>query len=82
MTEKEARQRIAGMPINSRLQLIMKNGTIQDVMLASHDTGGTNEKVYDNLTVPALPPAIIVTGKRWGTYRINTEDIVSIARVG
>ncbi len=81
MTEKEVNEVIATLPVGARLQLVMKNGEIKDVVLASHETAALEEKKYDQLVVPALPPAIIVHGGRWGIYRIDTNDISHIARV-
>ncbi|MTI21624.1 hypothetical protein E1176_11390 [Fulvivirga sp. RKSG066] len=82
MTEKEAKEAIKDIPVGSKLQLIMKNGDIVEVVLASQDTAAVEKKDYDSVVVPALLPAIIVQGKRWGTYRIETSDIVKIARIG
>ena len=82
MNQEEAKDIIKDIPVGSKLQLIKNNGDIIDVVLASHDTEPVEEKRYDNLTVPALPPAITVQGGRWGTYRIDIEDIVKIAYVG
>ncbi len=82
MKEEEAKKIIKDIPVGSKLQLIKSNGDIIDVVLASHETESVEEKKYDNLTVPALPPAITVQGGRWGTYRIDLDDIVKIAHVG
>lgn len=82
MTEEEVRKIIEDIPTGSRLQIIMTSGEIKDVVLASHDTGALEEKNYEQLVVPALPPAIIVHGGRWGTYRIEVGDIMHIAHVG
>ena len=82
MTESEVKEFIDDIPVGSKLQVIKKNGDIMDVVLASHDTAPTEKKVYDGLEVPALPPAIIVQGSRWGTFRIDVDEILKIARVG
>lgn len=82
MTEAEIKAVIADIEIGARLQVIKTNGDILDVILASHETGPTEEKQYDKLVVPAMPPALIVHGGRWGSYRINAGDIVKIAKVG
>ncbi len=60
---------------------LLANGDIIDVTLASHDTQATEEKKYDNLVIPAMPPAVIVQGGRWGTYRIDASEIVNIAEI-
>jgi hypothetical protein len=82
MTEDEVIEVIRDFPIGAKLQLIKTNGDIIEVVLASHETGGLEMKVYDNLVVPPLPPALSVHGGRWGTYRIDIEEIVNIALVG
>ena len=83
MTEKEALKIIQDIPIGSSIQVIKKNGGIMEVRLASHEGGGTEEKDYGQLVVPALPPAIIVQGgTRFGNFRLELDKIVDIARVG
>ncbi len=82
MTEQEALDNIRDIPIGAKLQLIKKNGDIVQVQLASHDVSGTEKKEYGELVVPALPPAItVVGGTRFGKFRIDVEDLVSIAWV-
>ena len=82
MSETEAKEVIKNIPIGSMLQLIKKNGTIIEVRLASHEVSGTEKKDYGDLTVPALPPALIVRGgTRFGNFRIDTDEIVKIARI-
>ena len=82
MTEAEAQNIIKDIPVGAKLQFIKKDGSIIDAVLASHDTNAIEEKEYDNVKVPELPPAIIVQGGRWGVYRQELEDIINIARVG
>ncbi len=82
MTELEIQAVIKDIEVGSKLQVIKTNGDILDVILASHDTAAVEEKQYEKLVVPAMPPALIVHGGRWGSYRINAEDIVKIAKVG
>jgi len=82
MTQEEAQEAIKDIPVGSRLQLIKNNGEIVEVVLASRETSAVEEKTYDQLTVPELPPAITVQGGRWGTYRIDLDDIVKIAQIG
>lgn len=82
MTEKDAHAIIKELPIGAKLQLIKKTGEIVDVQLANHDTSKIAKKQYDDLTIPELPPALIVQGQRMGTYRIALEDIVKISHVG
>lgn len=81
MTELEVKELIQGIPIGSKLELIKKNGDIVQVMLASHDVSGTEQKDYGAIVVPALPSALTVLGNRFGKYRIDTDDIVKIAWV-
>ena len=81
MTEKEIKATIANMAVGSKLQVIKTNGDILDVTLASHETGATDEKQYEKLKVPSMPPALIVHGGRWGSYRINADEIVKIAKI-
>ena len=38
MTELEAKRILKDIPVGSKLQIIMKNGDINDVVLGSHDT--------------------------------------------
>jgi len=82
MTEKEAQNIIKDLPIGSKLQVVKKNGDIVEVVLASHETKSLEKKSYDNLEVPELPPAIIVQGGRWGTFRMELEQISNIAQIG
>ena len=83
MTQQEAKNLIQNIPIGARLQLIKTNGSIIEVRLASHEVEGTEQKIYGELEVPALSPAIIVQGTtRFGNFRIDTDDIVDIARIG
>ncbi len=81
MTEKEAQLAISNIPVGGKLQLLKKNGDIVEVTLASHDTEAIDEKVYDNITVPTMPPALIVQGKRWGIFRQELDEIVNIAHI-
>jgi len=82
MKEKEAQEIIKDLPIGSKLQVVKKNGDIIEVVLASHDTQAIEKKSYDELEVPKLPPAIIVQGARWGTFRMELEEISNIAQIG
>lgn len=82
MSEQEVQEIIKYIPTGSKLQLLKRNGDIIDVVLASHDTSAVEKKVYDDIEVPELPPALTVQGKRWGTFRIEINDIVKIAHVG
>ena len=82
MTEKEVQETIRNIPVGGKLQLIKTNGDIIEVVLASHDTSGTDKKDYGKVEVPALKPALIVQGGRWGVYRIDTDEIVQIAQIG
>ena len=82
MTQEEAKANIQDMPVGSKLQLIKTNGDIIEVVLASQNTAGIDEIGDGNMVMPAMPPAIIVQGKRWGVYRIDTDEIVRIARIG
>ncbi|MEM0939273.1 MAG: hypothetical protein AAF600_04200 [Bacteroidota bacterium] len=80
MTEQEALEVIRNVPLGSKLQLIKKTGGIVEVKLASHDVSGTEEKDYGTLVVPALPPALTVQGgTRFGSFRIDIENIIKIA---
>lgn len=82
MSEKEAKEIIQSIPIGSRLQLLKKTGEVFDVVLASHDTSGTEKKDYGTIVVPALPPALTVQGgTRFGSFRVELEDLVKIAWV-
>jgi len=82
MTEKEVKDIIKDLPIGAQLEVIMKNGDVIDVNLSSHETSGKEAKEYNDVKVPALPPALIVNGKRWASYRIEIDDISNIVRVG
>ena len=82
MNKSEVIDSIKDIPVGSKIQLVKKNGDIIDAVLASHETEGTELKDYGELKVPALPPAIIVQGKRWGTFRVEIDELVKIARVG
>lgn len=80
MTESEVKNKIQKIPLGSRLQLIKKSGEILEVRLASHEVSGTEEKDYGTIKAPALPPAITVQGgSRFGSFRIEVEEIVEIA---
>ena len=82
MTQQEVMAAIKDIPVGAKLQLIKKNGIIADVVLASHEVTGTERKEYENLVVPALPPALIVHGgARFGRFRIDTDDLINIAWV-
>jgi hypothetical protein len=81
MTEKELQETIEEMPIGAKLQIVKTNGDILDVVLASHETGAVEQKSYGDVEMPALPPAITVQGGRWGTYRIDADEIVKVARI-
>ncbi len=81
MTEQETQDIIKDFPIGSILQIIKTNGDILEVTLASHDTAGFEKMEQRTVSVPELPPAITVQGKRWGTFRIEIEDLVKIARI-
>ncbi|GAA5031717.1 hypothetical protein GCM10011506_20170 [Marivirga lumbricoides] len=83
MTEEEAKSVIQRIPIGAKLQLIKKNGSIADVSLASHDISSIPKKEYGHITVPELPPALIVFGgTRFGKFRIEIREISNIAWVG
>ena len=83
MNIKQVKDTIKDLPIGSKLQLIKKNGDIIEVKLADHEVSGTEKKEYGELEVPALPPALIVTGgTRFGKFRIDIDELVDIARVG
>jgi hypothetical protein len=80
MNREEAIESIKTIPLGSKIQLIKKNGVITEVVLASHEVEETIEKQYGNIVVPALPPALIVKGgTRFGSFRIEIDDIVKIA---
>lgn len=81
MTEQETQDLIKDIPVGSKLQIIKTNGDIVEVTLASHETTGFDKKEQRTVEVPELPPAITVQGKRWGTFRIDLQDIVKIARI-
>ncbi len=83
MTEKEAQEAIKEIPIGSKLELIKKDGQVVQVILASHEVKGTEEKDYGAIVVPALPAALTVQGgTRFGSYRIDVEELVKVAWVG
>ncbi|WP_420578286.1 hypothetical protein [Ekhidna sp.] len=80
MSEEEIKHAIKDIPVGAKLQLIKSNGDIIEVRLSSHDVSGTEEKDYGELVVPALPPAITVQGgSRFGSFRIEAQEIVKIA---
>ena len=81
MTESEAQKVIKYLPTGSRLELIKSDGSVIEVVLASHETHGFERKEYNNLVVPEMPPALLVQGKRWGVFRIVLDEIVNIAHV-
>ena len=82
MTKEETKSVIKNIPLGAKIQVIKKSGNIMDVRLSSHEVNETPEKKYESLTVPQLPPAILVNGHiRQGNYRIDIEDIVKIAWV-
>ena len=82
MTAKEVKGIIEEIPVGSRLQVIKTNGDIIEVSLASNEVSTIEPKIYNDLNIPAQPPAIEVQGGRWGTYRLEISEIVNIARVG
>jgi len=83
MTEKETIDSIKEIPIGSTLQLIKKNGEVLYVILASHDVSGTEKLDYGSITGPALPPALTVQGgTRFGSFRVDLDELVRIAWVG
>ena len=81
MTEQEARKAISEIPVGGKLQLLKKNGDIVELVLASHELEALEEKVYGKEVVPKMPPALIVQGKRWGTFRQDLEEVLSIAHI-
>lgn len=82
MTKEDAKEAIKNIPIGAKIQIIQKSGNIMDVRLSSHEVNKTEEKRYETVTVPELPPALLVHGHiRQGNYRIELEDIVRIAWV-
>jgi vacuolar-type H+-ATPase subunit D/Vma8 len=82
MTKEDAKEAIKNIPIGAKIQIIQKSGNIMDVRLSSHEVNKTEEKRYEMVTVPELPPALLVHGHiRQGNYRIELEDIVRIAWV-
>jgi hypothetical protein len=82
MTKEEAKKAIKNIPIGAKIQVIQKSGNIMDVRLSSHEVGETSKKEYGTLTVPELPPALLVNGHiRQGNYRVELDDIVKIAWV-
>ena len=82
MTTREVKHVIGSIPIGSKLQVIKTNGDIIEVSLASNEVSTIEPKIYNDLNIPAQPPAIEVQGGRWGTYRLEISEIVNIARVG
>ena len=62
MTKEEAKKAIKNIPIGAKIQVIQKSGNIMDVRLSSHEVGETSKKEYGTLTVPELPPALLVNG--------------------
>ncbi len=82
MTKEDAIVVIKKIPIGAKIQVIQKSGNILDVRLSSHEVNKTEEKRYETITVPELPPALLVNGHiRQGNYRVELEDIVNIAWV-
>ena len=81
MTEQEAQKSISEIPVGGKLQLLKKNCDIVELVLASHELQALEEKVYGKELVPEMPPALIVQGKRWGTFRQDLDQIVSIAHI-
>ncbi|WKK84291.1 hypothetical protein QYS48_19185 [Marivirga arenosa] len=82
MTKEEVIEAIKDIPIDSKIQVILKSGAIHEARLSSHKVDKIPEKKYETLTVPELPPALLVNGHiRQGNYRIEVEDIVKIAWV-
>lgn len=82
MTIQEAQEQIKSIPLDSKLQLIRKNGLISDVKLASNEIESIDAKDYGDIQIPALPPALLVTGNsRFGKYRVEIDDLVKIAWV-
>ena len=83
MTPEEARNEVVKIPLGARIQLVKKDGSIMDAVLKSHIVESIEEKNYDSLKVPALPPAVIVhAGMRFGNFRVEVEDLVKISHVG
>lgn len=82
MKKEEIEKIIKGIPIGAKIQIIQKSGNIMDVRLSSNEVNETDEKNYDNITVPKLPPAVLVHGHiRQGNYRVEINEIVNIAWV-
>ncbi|MEM6644188.1 MAG: hypothetical protein AAF616_14500 [Bacteroidota bacterium] len=82
MTEAEALKKIKDIPIGSKLELIKSDGQVLEVVLASHEVAGTEKKDYGTLEVPALPPALTVQGgTRFGSFRVDLNEIIKIAWV-
>ncbi|MEQ8926129.1 MAG: hypothetical protein RLO81_09975 [Fulvivirga sp.] len=79
MTESEVNEIIKDIPVGAKLQLIKTDGSIIEVVLASHETTSIAEQNYGGLRVPEQPPALLVQGGRWGVYRLEIEQIVNIA---
>lgn len=82
MTKEEVEKIIQNIPIGAKIQVIQKSGNIMDVRLSSNEINETEQKNYENITVPKLPPALLVHGHiRQGNYRVDIKDIVNIAWV-
>jgi hypothetical protein len=82
MTENEVKEAIKDIPLGAYVQIIKKTGEIYDARLASHEVSGIEKKDYGDIVVPELPPAIIVQAKmRFGSFRMDIDDIVKIAWV-
>ena len=80
MTESQLKKQIQSIPIGSQLQVVKSNGEIIEVRLASHEVSGTKAIDYGEIVVPELPPALTVQGgTRFGSFRIDAEEIVKIA---
>lgn len=83
MTRQEAQSAIDAIPLGATLELVKTNGDIIQVKLMSKDLSAIEAKDYGAVTVPQLPPALtVVGGTRFGKYRIELSELVSIARVG
>jgi len=82
MTEEEVRTAVDQIPVGAKIQVVKTNGAIVDVQLMNHEVEGVEKKSYGSIEVPALPPAITVMGgTRFGSFRIEASEIVSIAWV-
>lgn len=80
MTIQEAQEAIKDIPLGSKVQLVKTNGDIVEVKLMSKEVEGIPGKVYEQMSIPELPPALtVVDGARFGKYRIDIDDIVKIA---